>query len=276
MLVNPVGASTYSGISIERTISSNINSARITGYDIGIGVGILSRNVNIKSPYIKNTKKQSIVIAGTLGYECVNVNVFAPYIENANQNASTDAYDGAGIAITRLQGGCFVGGIVGTSGLDTQYVAMNVSSGVESLTVENIKTYGSVSNIGFVANSAAIDQVSFINCSAASGMTLRSGGIAAFMLDQRKVVYGLEAPIAGAWVAGDLVLNRDSSVSGLAYGWQCISSGTPGTWRVVGQRGVRAAISNTPEFVGQVAVVSTDAYMAIGTSSSADWKKITP
>lgn len=34
-------------------------------------------------------------------------------------------------------------------------------------------------------------------------------------------------------------------------------------------------ITITPEYVGQIAVVTGEAYIAVGTSSSADWKKVT-
>ena len=266
----------YPGISMNKVIGVIIDDCRLKYYDQGIALGILSRNVRINTPRIESVDKQGIVIAGALGNECSNVVIISPYVSNCNRDTSADPAIGSAISISRAQGVTVVGGILGTTNVDTQYAAFNATSTVVGATVENVKTYGSVSGVGFYANSTSTDQVSFINCSCASGMTLRSGGVATFVLDQRKVVYGLEAPTSGTWEAGDLVLNRDTSVAGLAYGWQCISSGTPGTWKVVGQRGVRLAITNTPEYEGQVAIVAADAYMAVGTSSSADWKKITP
>ena len=40
-------------------------------------------------------------------------------------------------------------------------------------------------------------------------------------------------------------------------------------------RQVATAITETPSYKGQIAVVAGVGYMAIGTSSSADWKQVT-
>ena len=38
---------------------------------------------------------------------------------------------------------------------------------------------------------------------------------------------------------------------------------------------VATAITGTPSYIGQIAVVGGVCYMAVGTSSSADWKQVT-
>ena len=40
--------------------------------------------------------------------------------------------------------------------------------------------------------------------------------------------------------------------------------------------GAGTSIAGTPKYIGQFAFVGGDAYISVGTSSSADWKKITP
>lgn len=83
------------------------------------------------------------------------------------------------------------------------------------------------------------------------------------------------APAANTWKLSDRVYNTQTTTVGFA-GWLCTSAGTPGTWKVFGQAETLTSIAGTPSFVGQVSVVAGEAYIAVGTSSSADWKKITP
>lgn len=83
------------------------------------------------------------------------------------------------------------------------------------------------------------------------------------------------APTANTWKLSDRVYNTQGALVSFA-GWTCTAAGTPGTWKVFGQIGTATSIGGTPEFVGQTSVVAGEAYIAVGTSSSADWKKITP
>ncbi len=41
-------------------------------------------------------------------------------------------------------------------------------------------------------------------------------------------------PTSGDWVRGDWVKNRLPSATGM-FGWICVDSGTPGTWKGFGQ-----------------------------------------
>lgn len=90
----------------------------------------------------------------------------------------------------------------------------------------------------------------------------------------RRLVYASAAPTVGAWATGDIVI-RTTTSQGLSVGWQCVASGTPGTWVPFGQVGVLQAITAIPSFVGQIAVVSGIAYIAIGTTATTHWKQIT-
>jgi hypothetical protein len=47
-----------------------------------------------------------------------------------------------------------------------------------------------------------------------------------------RVLGGLAAPVAGAWVRGDIVFNTLPSTS-TPFGWRCTASGTPGTWEAL-------------------------------------------
>lgn len=85
--------------------------------------------------------------------------------------------------------------------------------------------------------------------------------------------YGISAPTSGDWIVGDYIENL-SSFLGHPNGWICTSAGSPGTWRVTGQKGMLTSISDIPMFQGQIAVISGSAYIAVGTSSPSDWKQI--
>lgn len=85
--------------------------------------------------------------------------------------------------------------------------------------------------------------------------------------------HGSAIPTTGSWIKGDFIWNT-SVISGGIFGWICVSSGTPGTWKIVAAD-VHTSIASTPSFIGQLAVVGALGYMAVGTSSSADWKQIT-
>jgi hypothetical protein len=83
------------------------------------------------------------------------------------------------------------------------------------------------------------------------------------------------APTTNTWKLSDRVYNTQGVLVGFA-GWICTAAGAPGTWQVFGQIGTATSIGSTPVFVGQTSVVAGEAYIAVGTSSAADWKKITP
>lgn len=82
-------------------------------------------------------------------------------------------------------------------------------------------------------------------------------------------------PAVGTWTQGDVIWFTQPTI-GSYSGAVCITSGTPGTWRLFGQLGAISSIAATPSQVGEIAVVGIDAYIAVGTTNAADWKKITP
>lgn len=92
----------------------------------------------------------------------------------------------------------------------------------------------------------------------------------------RSVFWGvhLGAPASGSYNRGDLSFLTNPSL-GDPIGYVCVTSGSPGTWRAFGQIGAKASITSSPDYAGQTAVVSGVAYIATGTASSADWKRIT-
>ena len=82
------------------------------------------------------------------------------------------------------------------------------------------------------------------------------------------------ASFTDAHEVGDIALNR-SVAQGRETGWVCTTAGTPGTWMPFGQAGVSTSVGSSPRYVGQLAVSGGLGYMAVATSSSADWKQIT-
>lgn len=94
------------------------------------------------------------------------------------------------------------------------------------------------------------------------------------IIGTHKMDYKSSAPTRGTWVIGDLIFN--SSPTGTILGWVCTASGTPGTWVPFGLIGNQyiSSISSVPSFLGQIAIVSGVAYIATGTSSVTDWKRI--
>lgn len=98
-------------------------------------------------------------------------------------------------------------------------------------------------------------------------LVLWSGG-------QKKITYDIVKPASGTWSEGDICLNLQPGY-GEPTGWTCTNAGTPGTWYPFAQVGATASVSSTPSFVGEIAVVAGVAYIAVATSSAADWKQIT-
>ena len=54
----------------------------------------------------------------------------------------------------------------------------------------------------------------------------------ALMESFKKISYGTSAPTSGYWERGDICWNLEPSAGG-PPGWQCISSGRPGTWKTM-------------------------------------------
>lgn len=53
-----------------------------------------------------------------------------------------------------------------------------------------------------------------------------------FGLAGKKVRSGTAAPVADAWLVGDMVFNSAPSAGG-PMGWMCVTAGTPGTWKAM-------------------------------------------
>lgn len=96
---------------------------------------------------------------------------------------------------------------------------------------------------------------------------------------RKTVSYGTAPPTAGAWEVGDVRWNREPVLGG-PIGWQCIATGEPGIWVVMGQAGFRT--DNGPpnvnaHFVGEefLDTNSNQWYKAVTTGSgAADWVAI--
>lgn len=82
------------------------------------------------------------------------------------------------------------------------------------------------------------------------------------------------APRHGVNATGDLVVCRTPAI-GAASRFRCTSPGKPGVWVVDGQLGTLNSISGAPSFIGQMAIVGGIGYLATGTSSDQDWKRVT-
>jgi parallel beta-helix repeat protein len=89
-----------------------------------------------------------------------------------------------------------------------------------------------------------------------------------------RIDWSVNVPSTGKWTRGDVVW-KDQPNEGSPVGWVCVTSGSPGTWKVFGQTGAETTIASNPEYIGQLAVVGTTAYIAVGTSAPSDWKQIT-
>lgn len=79
--------------------------------------------------------------------------------------------------------------------------------------------------------------------------------------------------VFGAANAGDLIWNSKQDVPALAF--RAMTSGATPTWSPVGQIGLITSIAAAPPFLPCFAYVGGIGYMAVGTSSAADWKQIT-
>ena len=70
---------------------------------------------------------------------------------------------------------------------------------------------------------------------------------------------------------GDLALSRNAILGEPVFWYHSQYGFTP-----VGQQGFISTITNAPTWIGQQAIVGTNIYMAIGTSTTADWIKLSP
>jgi len=50
---------------------------------------------------------------------------------------------------------------------------------------------------------------------------------------QNKIYWLPAIPVTGAWARGSVVYNT-SVVAGGVFGWMCVTAGTPGTWKSMG------------------------------------------
>lgn len=74
-----------------------------------------------------------------------------------------------------------------------------------------------------------------------------------------RIYFGTAAPTSGTWNRGDTVFNKFGS-QGTATGWRCVASGTPGTWKIMGQNGVASG-----------ATASRPTAATMGVANATDW-----
>ncbi|MEV4066226.1 right-handed parallel beta-helix repeat-containing protein [Nonomuraea dietziae] len=80
-------------------------------------------------------------------------------------------------------------------------------------------------------------------------------------------------PTTGYWEKGMVVQLRDPA-PGQPLRWVCVVADTPGTWRPEAAQGVPASITAVPSYQGQLALQGAALYVATGTASAADWRKV--
>lgn len=80
-------------------------------------------------------------------------------------------------------------------------------------------------------------------------------------------------PTTGFWEKGMIIRLTDPE-PGQPWEWLCTKAGEPGEWRPTGHTSVAGSIASAPAFVGQLAVADGSAYLATGTASPTDWRRI--
>lgn len=86
-----------------------------------------------------------------------------------------------------------------------------------------------ITNNNFKGNT--VNEIRIITAGKAIGNTqINSTTVTTDYLNSRKVLYAAAAPVAGAWLQGDVVYNTLPAASG-KIGFVCVTSGTPGTWK---------------------------------------------
>lgn len=96
----------------------------------------------------------------------------------------------------------------------------------------------------------------------------------------KTIDFGTTAPTTGTYNTGSVRFNSTCNI-GTNSGWQCISGGTPGTWREFGQVGYQQNSGSpigviTPKFIGEdmFDILNKHWYKSIGVTNN-DWKQIT-
>ena len=152
-------------------------------------------------------------------------------------------------------------------------ITNNIISGYEKkVSFTGVYADLGVENAKLVTNNILSGTV--VNMSSPIGWDTIPSAPSPSIIGEHKIDYKSSAPTSDTWVKGDLIFN--SSPTGTILGWVCTESGTPGTWVPFGLIGNQyiSSISSVPSFLGQIAIVSGVAYIATGTSSVTDWKRI--
>ncbi|MET9336391.1 right-handed parallel beta-helix repeat-containing protein [Nonomuraea sp. NPDC003804] len=87
-------------------------------------------------------------------------------------------------------------------------------------------------------------------------------------------VVTLDALPTTGWWDKNMVVQLRNPAPGQPSRWICTVAGTPGTWRPEAALDVPAVITAAPAYAGQLALANNALYVAKGTASAADWRKV--
>ncbi|MFC5550717.1 right-handed parallel beta-helix repeat-containing protein [Massilia aerilata] len=128
--------------------------------------------------------------------------------------------------------------LAGSAGTFTSLVtaALNVLSNIAGYTVRNDggtgwNAFGNTSDGSGLGSHGNLPQ--------------RSNFIGNLITGQCVQASGTAAPTAGTWSKGDVVWNTSPNSYGVA-GWLCMTTGTPGTWRIISAGAERSSTANRP------------------------------
>lgn len=277
------GASTVKeGFSFQNCKGPRVVNGSSQGHSNGLAIGQGVKGLNVfGGKYFNNRNGGAYLSNGTIAPQDITLRDAHFYLNGQDTgvsgvyragvftgNSSRTVIDNCRFGDLTSETSQLYGVRVDASSVDVEVLnsyCFGVASGGTAFSLANGGSYGTVK--------------SFMNCNAASGVNLK-GGVTPCPLYTisnsagvlQRFMIGQNAPTAGTWNKGDVVVNELPGL-GTVDRWVCITSGTPGTWLPI-QVGTANNIAATPLFVGQVAVVGGIAYMATGTSATTDWKQI--
>lgn len=204
----------------------------------GLGMGMWIDNaygVSVNGCWFERNAKQGLYIRGNLaGQGAVNIsgNYFEDNGSDANQPNLSIEGDGAG---TPIKGGHVSGNIFYTNSSSCS-IGLGYAEGIV-VTGNKLDSYH---------NQRCIYSVSCKDCSfignwyhpiPASKLDVPARNtIIEPQLSKNTLFSATATPVAGTWVAGDIVWNSAPSPGELP-GWLCVTGGTPGTWEGIGELG---------------------------------------
>lgn len=235
----------YSGISIYGN-NVNVSNNKINNGDSGIGIECgseiidVSKNIIISNNIIKmnNTNNIGIYLTSTESKPFKNVSINSNIITNMKDGIYIKGYGELLQINNNTIDTCARYGIFNTYKLNIVNINSNI---LKSIAQYSIRDSGNSTSVAISNN--ITDGTGW---SPYSNMAHRKSISVGNIISETPIqIYGTKPPESGEWRKGDIIWNNNTSISHL-IGWICVSHGTPGRWKMLGQIPTRGQSQERP------------------------------